>query len=129
MKSTIISQVILSLGGTSLPTVLTSMLAELLPFLRTIASGIQKDLGSKHPGVLPTTMVAFAMASIIMGIVFVLLAVLRCGNLVGYFPHTVMKGVIGKCVRKTFPTEVTLARRGWHIVDSVRTRGHLSLVF
>jgi MFS superfamily sulfate permease-like transporter len=79
------------------------MLAELLPFLRTIASGIQKNLGNKHPGVLPTTMVAFAMASIIMGIVFVLLAVLRCGNLVGYFPHTIMKGVIGKCVKSTFP--------------------------
>jgi MFS superfamily sulfate permease-like transporter len=72
------------------------MLAELLPFFRSIASAIQKDLGTSHPGVLPTTMAAFALASIIMGSMFLLLAALRCGNLVGYFPQTVMKGVIGR---------------------------------
>lgn len=72
------------------------MIAELLPFLRSIASGIQKDLGVKHPGVLPTTMVAFAMASMLIGVVFLLLAALRCGNLIGYFPQTVIMGVNGR---------------------------------
>jgi len=71
------------------------MLAELLPFLRNIALGIQNELGPSHPGVLPTTMIAFAMTSILLGLVFLLLAALRCGNLVGYFPETVMTGVVG----------------------------------
>jgi MFS superfamily sulfate permease-like transporter len=93
--STVISQVILTCGGSSIPFVLSSMLAELLPFLRNIASAIQDDLGVSHPGVLPTTMTAFSMTSILLGLVFLLLAALRCGNLVGYFPETVMKGVVG----------------------------------
>lgn len=72
------------------------MLAEVLPFLRDIASGIQDELGPSHPGVLPTTMAAYAMTSLLLGIVFAALAVLRCGSLVRYFPGTVMTGVIGK---------------------------------
>lgn len=72
------------------------MLAELLPVYRSIASAIEKDLGSSHPGVLPTTMTAFAMSSILLGLVYLLLAALQCGSLVDYFPQTVMKGVIGR---------------------------------
>lgn len=72
------------------------MLAEVLPFLRDIASGIQDELGSSHPGVLPTTMVAYALTSLLLGIVFAMLGMLRCGSLVRYFPETVMTGVIGK---------------------------------
>jgi MFS superfamily sulfate permease-like transporter len=72
------------------------MLAEALPFLRSIATAIQKELGPGHPGVLATTMVAYASSSLLLGAVFLALAALRCGRLTGYFPRTVMKGVIGK---------------------------------
>ena len=72
------------------------MLAEVLPFLRQIASAIQDELGDSHPGVLPTTMVAYAMCSLLLGTVFMFLALLRCGSVVGYFPETVMTGVIGR---------------------------------
>jgi len=72
------------------------MLAEALPFLRSIAAAIQKELGPGHPGVLPTTLVAYASASLLLGAVFLALAVLRCGRLTGYFPWTVRKGVIGE---------------------------------
>lgn len=75
---------------------LGSMLAEALPFLRSIATSIQKELGPGHPGVLPTTMVAYASSSLLLGVVFLALAALRCGRLTSYFPRTVMDGVVGK---------------------------------
>jgi MFS superfamily sulfate permease-like transporter len=84
-----------------MPYALTSMLAEALPFLRKIATTIQNNLGSDHPDVLPTTMAAFALSSVALGVVFILLAALRIGNIVGFFPDTVMTGVIGMCLRDT----------------------------
>jgi MFS superfamily sulfate permease-like transporter len=84
-----------------MPYALTSMLAEALPFLRSIATTIQNNLGSDHPDVLPTTMAAFSLSSVALGVVFALLAVLRMGNIVGFFPDTVMTGVIGMCSRDT----------------------------
>lgn len=81
-----------------MPSALGSMLAEALPFLRNIATSIQKELGPMHPGVLPTTMVAYVSTSLLMGAVFFALAALRCGRLIGYFPQTVMTGVVGKSV-------------------------------
>jgi MFS superfamily sulfate permease-like transporter len=89
------------------------MLAELIPFFRSIASTIQSNLGAGHPGVLPTTMAAFAMSSVLLGIVFVLLAALRCGSLVGYFPETVMKGMVGMNTIRDSCIGLTLCRCCW----------------
>lgn len=100
-SSTVISQAALTLGGSGLPSALGSMLAEVLPFLRDIASSIQDELGDSHPGVLPTIMAAYALTSLLLGTVFLVLAMLRCGSIVGYFPETVMTGVIGKLNRFT----------------------------
>jgi MFS superfamily sulfate permease-like transporter len=72
-----------------------SMLAEALPFLRSIAISIRKELGNGHPGTLPNIMVAYASTSLLLGVVFFVLAALRCGSLAGYFPRTVMTGVVG----------------------------------
>lgn len=72
------------------------MLAEALPFLRNIATSIQQELSPEHPGVLPTTMVAYALTSLLLGGVFFVLAALRCGRLTGYFPRTVKTGVVGE---------------------------------
>ena len=83
-----------------MPSAMGSMLAEALPFLRNIAASIQNELGPGHPGVLPTTMVAYASTSLLLGAVFLVLAALRCGRLTGYFPQTVMKGVVGKSARE-----------------------------
>ena len=58
------------------------MLIEILPFLRGIASSIQKRLGDDNPNVLPTVMVAYTMTSFLIGIIFIALAVFRCGRLV-----------------------------------------------
>ena len=106
--STVVSQVVLTFGGSGIPSALGSMLAEALPFLRGIASSIQRTLGDDHPGILPTTMVAYAMTSVLLGAVFLLLAALRCGNLAGYFPQTVMTGVIGKMSQYVAATLLTI---------------------
>lgn len=102
--STVTSQAALTLGGSQFSCSLGSMLAEVLPFLRDIASGIQDELGTGHPGVLPTTMIAYALSSLLLGAVFAALSMLRCGKVIGYFPETVMTGVIGRLD----------ARRGCH---------------
>ena len=88
--STIISQLALTLGGSRLPGVLGSMLIEILPFLRAIASEIQSKLGHDHPGVLPTTAVAYALTSLLLGAVFLIVGALRCGSLAGFFPSPVL---------------------------------------
>lgn len=58
------------------------MLIEILPFLRAIASAIQSRLGDSHPGVLPTVLAAYAMTSLLIGVIFILLGALRWGRLV-----------------------------------------------
>lgn len=83
--STITSQAVLTLGGSSITCVLSSMFAEAFPFLRSIASKIHNNLGFNHPHVLPAAMVAFAMSSVALGLTLSLLAVLRRDDLVGYF--------------------------------------------
>ncbi|KAL6166017.1 hypothetical protein ACJQWK_07387 [Exserohilum turcicum] len=95
IMSTVVSQITLTCGGSSMPSALGSMLAEALPFLRNIATSIQQELSPEHPGVLPTTMVAYALTSLLLGGVFFVLAALRCGRLTGYFPRTVKTGVVG----------------------------------
>ncbi|KAJ5047781.1 hypothetical protein J3E74DRAFT_295580 [Bipolaris maydis] len=95
IMSTVVSQITLTCGGSSMPSALGSMLAEALPFLRSIATSIQQELSPEHPGVLPTTMVAYALTSLLLGGVFFALAALRCGRLTGYFPRTVKTGVVG----------------------------------
>lgn len=59
-----------------------SLLIEILPFLRGMATDIQNKLGDDHPNVLPTVMAAYAMASFLIGFTFIALGVLRCGRLV-----------------------------------------------
>lgn len=58
------------------------MLIEILPFLRNIASSIQTGLGDENPRLLPTVLTAYAMTSFLIGAVFTLMGVLRCGRLV-----------------------------------------------
>ena len=63
----------MTLGGSLLPGALGAMLIEILPFLRGIGSDIQQTLGDDNPALVPTVMVANALTSFIVGIVFVVL--------------------------------------------------------
>lgn len=80
--STITSQLAMTLGGSLFPGALGSMLIEILPFLRGIASSIQQKLGDDSPSLIPTVMAAYAMTSFLTGFVFIALGALGCGRLV-----------------------------------------------
>ncbi|KIJ65790.1 hypothetical protein HYDPIDRAFT_27023 [Hydnomerulius pinastri MD-312] len=95
LMSTITSQITMTFGGSLFPGALGSMLIEVLPFLRGIATSIQQRLGDDSPNLLPTVIAAYALTSFLTGAIFVLLGVFRCGRLVEYFPRTVLMGAIG----------------------------------
>ncbi|CAJ2510304.1 Uu.00g050070.m01.CDS01 [Anthostomella pinea] len=95
IMSSILSQVAMTLGGSLFPGALGAMLIEVLPFMRGVASDIRNALGDDNPAVVPTVMVAYAMSSFLIGIVFLLLGALGFGRLISYFPQTVLTGAIG----------------------------------
>lgn len=85
------------------------MLAEAIPFLRGIALSVQETLGDGHPGIVPTVMVAYALSSILLGSLLFLMALLKCGRFTGYFPRTVLKGVVGATIFHSLLTKLTIA--------------------
>ncbi|KAJ6465548.1 sulfate transporter family-domain-containing protein [Mycena vitilis] len=95
IMSTLASQVVMTLGGSGFPGALGAMLMEILPFLRGVANDIRGALGDDHPGLIPTVMAAYALTSFFTGFAFIILGILRLGNLVAYFPQTVLTGAIG----------------------------------
>ncbi|KAF7374121.1 Sulfate transporter [Mycena sanguinolenta] len=95
IMSTLTSQLVMTLGGSRFPGAMGTMLIEIFPFLRGIATDIRGALGDDHPGLIPTVMAAYALTSILTGAAFVILGILKLGNLVAYFPQTVLTGAIG----------------------------------
>ncbi|KAJ7681984.1 sulfate transporter family-domain-containing protein [Mycena polygramma] len=95
IMSTLASQVVMTLGGSGFPGALGAMLTEILPFLRGVANDIRGALGDDHPGLIPTVMAAYALTSFLTGLAFIILGLLRLGNLVAYFPQTVLTGAVG----------------------------------
>ncbi|KAF9230934.1 hypothetical protein BU15DRAFT_83006 [Melanogaster broomeanus] len=67
LASTITSQITLTFGGSLFPGALGSMLIEVLPFLRGIATSIQQRLGDDNPNLLPTVVAAYTLTSFITG--------------------------------------------------------------
>ncbi|KAJ7463545.1 sulfate transporter family-domain-containing protein [Mycena latifolia] len=95
IMSTLTSQLAMTLGGSRFPGGLGAMLIEILPLLRGVASDIRNALGDDHPGLIPTVMAVYALTSFLTGAAFVFLGLLKLGNLVAYFPQTVLTGAIG----------------------------------
>jgi MFS superfamily sulfate permease-like transporter len=109
-----------------MPSALGSMFVEALPFLRGIAASIQKKLGEEHPGILPTTVVAYAMSSMLLGVTFLILAAFRCGRLIEFFPRTIMTGVVGNSSAATISCITNVFRRSGHFPMPPRSRDHAS---
>ncbi|KAF7352091.1 hypothetical protein MVEN_01171900 [Mycena venus] len=95
IMSGLISQSAMTLGGSRFPGATGTMLIEILPFLRGMANDIRGVLGNDHPGLIPTVMAAYALTSFLTGAAFFILGILKLGNLVAYFPQTVLTGAIG----------------------------------
>ena len=73
---------VMTLHGSLFPGALGAMLIEILPFLRGIGSDLQRALGDDSPKLLPTVMVAYALTSFLIGIIFIILGVLKAGKVV-----------------------------------------------
>lgn len=74
----------MTLGGSRFPGALGAMLIEILPFLRGVGSDIRDTLGSDHPALVPTVMVAYALTSFLTGFLFIALGVLKLGRIVSH---------------------------------------------
>ncbi|KAK0240515.1 hypothetical protein EDD85DRAFT_999814 [Armillaria nabsnona] len=72
----------MTLGGSRFPGAPGAMLIEILPFLRGIGSDIRDVLGPDNPSLVPTVFAAYAMSSFMIGFAFIILGLLKLGNLV-----------------------------------------------
>lgn len=94
--SCIVSQLVYSLGGSAFKSGIGSEMIEVTPFFHTMAYSIMNEMnGAPDNAIIATTIVSFAILSIVTGIVFFLLGKLRLGKLVGFFPRHILVGCIG----------------------------------
>ena len=95
--STIISQISFSLGGSTFPGAVGSMMIEVMPFLHIMVKTIQDVMGpgADPKSVLATIMIAYTSSTILTGLVFLALGHFRLGNLIQFFPRHILVGCIG----------------------------------
>ncbi|KAI9593622.1 sulfate transporter family-domain-containing protein [Syncephalis fuscata] len=94
--SSIVSQLVYSLGGSAFPGAVGGMILEVAPFLHAIAFIVLEEVGDKNPSVVTaTTMIAYAGSAIVTGIVFLLMGYFKLGSLIGFFPRHILVGCIG----------------------------------
>ncbi|KAJ7074561.1 sulfate transporter family-domain-containing protein [Mycena amicta] len=94
--SCVVSQLTYTFGGSSFAGANGSMMIEVVPFFHILASSISQDIGLDNPQeIITTTIVAFALSSILTGLAFFVLGYLRLGAVIGFFPRHILVGCIG----------------------------------
>lgn len=94
--SCVISQLVYSLGGSAFKSGIGSEMIEVTPFFHSMAFSILSQIGEENQdAVISTTIVTFAVSSIVTGLVFFLLGKCKLGSLVGFFPRHILVGCIG----------------------------------
>lgn len=94
--STIIAQLVFSCGGSIFRGGIGSEMIEVVPFFHKMAFTIVSKIGEDDPkSVLATTILSFALSSILTGMVFFLMGACRLGSLIGFFPRHILIGCIG----------------------------------
>lgn len=94
--STIIAQLVYSCGGSIFRGGIGSEMIEVVPFFHKMAFTILAKVGEEDPkSVLATTILSFAVSSILTGAVFFLMGACRLGSLIGFFPRHILIGCIG----------------------------------
>lgn len=93
--STIISQLVFSTGSIFKGAV-GSELIEVVPFFHHMAQKILDIVGEENPdAVIATTIVAYAISSMVTGLVFYLMGKFKFGFMVGFIPRHILIGCIG----------------------------------
>lgn len=96
--SCVVSQLVYSLGGSAFRAGIGSEMIEVTPFFHSMALSILEEIGNSdknRDAVVSTTIVSYALLSIVTGLVFFLLGKLKLGSLVGFFPRHILVGCIG----------------------------------
>ncbi|KAH7102554.1 sulfate anion transporter [Auriculariales sp. MPI-PUGE-AT-0066] len=95
--TTIVSQLVYTLGASGFAGANGSMIIEVVPFFHMIGTTILNELGpdADPRSVIATTMAAFALSSILTGIAFMLLGKFQLGALINFFPRHILIGCIG----------------------------------
>lgn len=98
--STVISQLVFSLGGSAFKSGIGSEMIEVTPFFHQMATNIMLALQNDNDPmanskILATTIFSFAISAIITGISFTILGKCKLGKLVGFFPRHILVGCIG----------------------------------
>ena len=69
---------------------------EVVPFFHKMAYMIMGSVGEENPkAVMATTITSYAMSSVLTGLVFFCLGTFKLGNLVSFFPRSILTGCIG----------------------------------
>ncbi|KND02916.1 uncharacterized protein SPPG_01997 [Spizellomyces punctatus DAOM BR117] len=96
LTSTLISQLVYTLGGSAFKGAVGSMMIEVMPFLHIMCRTVEEHMnGADSKAILATIMVAYAMSTLMTGIVFFLLGAFKLGNLIQFFPRHILVGCIG----------------------------------
>ncbi|TVY94402.1 Uncharacterized protein LAWI1_G000153 [Lachnellula willkommii] len=94
--SCIISQLVYSLGGSCFKGGIGSEMIEVVPFFHKMAFIIMLEIGEDNPNaVISTTITAFALSSILTGLIFFLMGIFHFGYIVGFIPRHILTGCIG----------------------------------
>ncbi|KAL7935296.1 sulfate transporter family domain-containing protein [Trichoderma chlorosporum] len=93
--STIVAQLVFSTGSIFRGAV-GSELIEVVPFFHNMAAKILDIVGEENPdAVIATTIVAYALSSMLTGLVFYLMGRFKFGFMVGFIPRHILIGCIG----------------------------------
>jgi SulP family sulfate permease len=94
--SCVVAQLVYSLGGSMFKAGVGGEMIEVVPFFHAMATTIMHEVGTDKPDeVISTTIVSFALSSIITGGVFFFLGYARLGSLIGFFPRHILVGCVG----------------------------------
>jgi SulP family sulfate permease len=94
--STIIAQLVFSCGGSAFKGGVGSEMIEVVPFFHKMAFMILNKVGEDDvKSVLATTILSYAVSSILTGTVFFLMGACGLGSLIGFFPRHILIGCIG----------------------------------
>ncbi|KAF5319323.1 hypothetical protein D9619_008654 [Psilocybe cf. subviscida] len=108
----VISQLVYTLGGSGFAGANGSMMIEVVPFFHILATDIAAEIGDDQPlAIIATTLVAYALSSILTGLSFLLLGALKLGVVVGFFPRHILVGCIGGVGVFLIQTGLTVSMR------------------
>ncbi|KAG0238992.1 hypothetical protein BGX31_003115 [Mortierella sp. GBA43] len=94
--SCVVSQLVYSLGGSAFKGGNGSMMIEVVPFLHLMAETVVNRVGAENrEAVLATTILAYALSTIMTGLTFMALGYFKLGSLVAFFPRHILVGCIG----------------------------------